>query len=116
MKKVGGITRRWIKNMLSVIIALVIIVATSACLLLKNYYYSSVESAIESNSSDLTTTFFNIYGGTTDEGFALAGREFVETFSRKNMFEVWIVDRLGNVILSSSGFEVSKGQDMPDFI
>ncbi|MBQ7047029.1 MAG: HAMP domain-containing histidine kinase [Oscillospiraceae bacterium] len=115
MTKVGGITRRWIKNILSVIIALVIVVAASACFLIKNYYYSSVESTLESSSSDLTTTFFNIYGGSTDEGFAIAGREFIETFSRKDMFEVWIVDRLGNVILSSSGFEIADGQEMPDF-
>lgn len=116
MKKVGGITKRWMKNSLSVIFVMIVFVACAACFFIRSHYYSAVKSALDSRSSDLTTTFFNIYGGSTDEGFAIAGREFIESFSKKNMFEVWIVNRTGDVILSSSGFEVEDGQNMPDFL
>lgn len=115
MKNAGGITRRWIRNIFSVILIILIAVSVSTCMLIKSYYYTSVKNSIESHTSDLTTTFFNIYGGSTEEGFAIAGRQFIESFKKKNLFEVWIVDSKGEVIVSSSGFEVAPEQNMPDF-
>ena len=116
MKKVGGITRRWVKDIFSVILVLVLSIAISACLFVKNYYYTSIKSVLDSSSGDLITTFFNIYGSNTEEGFATAGREFIENCGTLDLMEVWIIDGSGDVLVSSSGFEVAKDQNMPDFV
>ena len=116
MKQVGGITRRGVKDIFSVILVLVLSIAISACLFVKNYYYTSIKSVLDSSSGDLITTFFNIYGSNTEEGFATARREFNENCGTLDLMEVWIIDGSGDVLVSSSGFEVAKDQNMPDFV
>lgn len=116
MKKIGGITKRWLKDIFSVIIVLVLSVSVAACLFIKAYYYTSIKNVLETNSGELITTFFNIYGANSEDGFAVAGREFIENCGMLDLMEIWIVDNSGNVIVSSSGFEVSAQPNMPDFI
>lgn len=116
MKRVGGITRRWMKDILSVVIVLVLSVSVAACVFVKSYYYSSIKNVLDTNSGELITTFFNIYGSNTEDGFAVAGREFIENCGMLGQMEIWIIDSTGTVLVSSSGFEVEPQQNMPDFI
>lgn len=116
MKKIGGITKRWLKDIFSVILVLVLSVSVAACLFIKAYYYTSIKNVLETNSGELITTFFNIYGANSEDGFAVAGREFIENCGMLDLMEIWIVDNSGNVLVSSSGFEVSAQPNMPDFI
>ena len=116
MKKIGGITKRWLKDIFSVILVLVLSVSVAACLFIRTYYYTSIKNVLETNSGELITTFFNIYGANSEDGFAIAGREFIENCGMLDLMEIWIIDNSGNVLLSSSGFEVSPQQNMPDFI
>ena len=106
MKKIGGITKRWLKDIFSVILVLVLSVSVAACLFIKAYYYTSIKNVLETNSGELITTFFNIYGANSEDGFAVAGREFIENCGMLDLMEIWIVDNSGNVLVSSSGFEV----------
>ena len=62
MKKIGGITKRWLKDIFSVILVLVLSVSVAACLFIRTYYYTSIKNVLETNSGELITTFFNIYG------------------------------------------------------
>jgi hypothetical protein len=43
------------------------------------------------------------------------GRKFVETFPDKDTMAVWLIDSNGNIILSSSGFEIKGEVEMPDY-
>ena len=95
---------------------LVLSVSVAACLFIRTYYYTSIKNVLETNSGELITTFFNIYGANSEDGFAIAGREFIENCGMLDLMEIWIIDNSGNVLLSSSGFEVSPQQNMPDFI
>lgn len=116
MKKVGGITRRWMKDILSVIVVIVLSVSIAACVFVKTYYYSSIKNVLDTNSGELITTFFNIYGSNTEDGFAVAGREFIENCGLLGQMEIWIIDSTGNILVSSSGFEVEPERNMPDFV
>lgn len=116
MKRVGGITRRWMKDILSVIVVIVLSVSIAACVFIKSYYYSSIKNVLDTNSGELITTFFNIYGSNTEDGFAVAGREFIENCGLLGQMEIWIIDSTGNILVSSSGFEIEPERNMPDFV
>ena len=58
--------------------------------------------------------FFNLYYN-TDEQFENRAREFVENFKAKDSMEVWVIDKNGKVIISSSGFPIDGSPEMPDY-
>ncbi len=110
----NGITKRWILNTLGTISALLLLVSIIASFSIHFYYYEYVEMTLNSRADDSVSTFFSLYNN-TDEQFESRAREFIENFKAKDMMEVWVIDRHGNVILSSSGFPVDTQPEMPDY-
>ena len=78
----------------------------------RNYYYDTVYNKLRSYSSGIVTNYFNSY--TTDAEFAAGAVDFVSEFSEKSSAEVWVIDKSGKVIVSSSGFGISY-PEMPDY-
>lgn len=111
--KQEGITRRWLINIIGVIVVLFIIAFIICSLVIKTYYYNNVEDIVSSGASESAVTYFT---NNIDSGYSLeaSAADFVDSYSNKSTTTLWIIDDGGNVILSSSGFSVEK-QDMPDF-
>jgi len=82
---------------------------------MRNYYYGVASMALDSYSSDKIASSFSLFEATSS-GFEAAGREFVENFPDKDTMAVWIIDRNGNIILSSSGFQIKENVEMPDYV
>ena len=110
----SGITRRWVINTLGVISALLLLVSVIASIAIHFYYYEYVEMTLNSRADDSVSTFFSLYNN-TDEQFENRAREFVEGFKAKDIMEVWVIDKNGNIIISSSGFPVDDPPEMPDY-
>lgn len=110
----NGITKRWVLNTLGVISALLLLVSIIASIAIHFYYYEYVEMTLNSRADDSVSTFFSLYSN-TDEQFESRAREFVEGFKAKDIMEVWVIDKQGNVIISSSGFPVNDPPEMPDY-
>lgn len=108
-----GITRRWLINIIGVIVILFIIAFIACSFVLKSYYYNSVESIVRSGASDSAVNFFvnNADDGKSIESCAST---FMDSYQLKDTTTLWIIDEDGNVILSSSGFAIEK-QKMPDY-
>ncbi len=114
--RTGGITKRWIKNTLSVIILILVIVNVCASVFLKSYYYEMAESTIDAKvQHSAVQTFFNNYTNSGNEMFAEGAREFAESFSHSYLMDLWVIDKEGNVLVSSAGFYVTDSADMVDF-
>ncbi|MGN0521779.1 MAG: ATP-binding protein [Eubacterium sp.] len=111
--KIGGITLRWLINILGVIAVFFIIVFIVSSSAIKNHYYTSVESILNSGVSTTAVSYFssNLEAGTSLEQSAA---DYIDSYSYKEKTTIWIIDNDGNVILSSSGFAIDK-QDMPDY-
>lgn len=64
-----GITKRWLTNIVSVILAVLIIVFIIAVFSIKTYYYNSVESILNSGASTAAVSYFstNLDSGTSLE-------------------------------------------------
>lgn len=110
----NGITKRWVLNTLGVISALLLLVSIIASIAIHFYYYEYVEMTLNSRADDSVSNFFSLYGN-TDEQFESRAREFIEGFKAKDIMEVWVIDKQGNVIISSSGFPVNDPPEMPDY-
>lgn len=112
----SGITRRWLINTFSVIVAILVIASVIASVSIKRYYYKLAENTIDSKvQHSAVQTFFKNYVDSTDEQFELGAREFVENFNYSYLMDVWVLDKDGNVLVSSQGFTVADSLEMPDF-
>ncbi len=110
----NSIVKRWALTVLAGIIVLIIAIGVSIGLILKLQYYNSVEMTLNSRASAMVLSNFNSSTAISDENFNKLAKNFVDNFSDKNVMEVWVIDRNGNVIVSSTGFSV-KGEIYPDY-
>ena len=103
-----GITKRWITSTL-LVTAIVLFIILAVCIFaVAGYYNSYVSNTLYSYANDSVITFFSPYLDGTDEAFQEKSMEFVENFTDKSKVEVVVVDKHGEVCVSSSGF---KGQE-----
>ncbi len=111
---VGGITKRWIKNTLGIITVLLAIIAAACIVFIHNYYYRTVKYTLITKDNDLVTTFFDLNSGSDRDAFTSGARKYIEAFEDKDSMEVWVIDKNGNVVVTSSGFDESNIK-MPDY-
>ena len=110
--KFVGLTKRWFLKSALVTIVILAILSVAGSLLVRSYYYESVSNKLKSYSNGIVTHYFDNYK--TDAEFVNGAREYVSEFSEKSFIEVWVIDKTGKVIISSSGFEVEY-PEMPDY-
>lgn len=114
--KFVGITKRWFLNVASIVILILITVSLLLLFSMRSYYYGVASMALDSYSADEIASTFNRYGDSSSGSFEAAGREFIENFPDKETMAVWLIDGAGNVLLSSSGFEIKGEVEMPDYL
>ncbi len=110
--KFVGLTRRWFLKSATLTIAILAILCIVSSLFIRSYYYESVSNKLKSYSNGIVTHYFDNYK--SDEEFSNGAREYVSEFSEKSFIEVWVIDKTGKVIISSSGFSVEY-PEMPDY-
>ena len=110
-----GITKRWITSTLLVTAIVLLIILAVSIFAIASYYRNYASNVLFSYANDSVTTFFSPYLDGTDEAFQEKSMEFVENFTDKSKVEVMVVDKKGEVCVSSSGFEVQETlEDMED--
>lgn len=110
----NSIVKRWAISVLLGIIVLIIIIGIAIGVVLKKQYYNSVEMTLNSRATSMVVSTFTTSGPVTDETFNQVARKFVNNFSDKNLMEVWVIDKYGDVVVSSTGFSV-LGEEYPDY-
>lgn len=115
MRKLSGVTKRWLYSAFSVIAGIILAVAVTAVFLVRGYYYNYVEMTLDSHASDLVNSYFSNYIGTDNDTFVSGAINFVENFSDKDMMDVWIIDYSGRPVVSASGFEIQDNMTMQDY-
>ena len=109
-----SITARWVLNTLCAIIFVLFCIIIVVSVLFKEQYYETVRVTIDSRATNVVSSYFSISNDSSDDAFNLRAKEFVEDFSDKSVMEVWVIDRSGNVVVSSSGFSV-ENEKYPDY-
>ena len=110
----NNIVKRWALTVLSGIIVVIIIIGIAIGIVLKNQYYNSVKMTLNSRATSMFVSDFASSTPFSDESFNKLARHFVNNFSDKHIMEVWVIDKNGRVVVSSTGFSVS-GEEYPDY-
>ena len=109
-----GLMRRWLIRVASIVFAVLTIVAISVFLVIRSYYYSTARMVLNSYATSQAVESLGLYGNTA-AGFRRAAVDYVENFTGKATATVWVLDRQGSVLVSSSGFDIPDKVTMPDF-
>lgn len=109
-----GITRRWVTNILCVIVAVLCAVAVIFSLAINQYYYDGVRRELYS-PADNASMYFTKSIGVSDSAFENSAREFVENFTYKDRMEVWVLTKAGKPYKSSTGFLPDENNIMHDY-
>lgn len=110
----NGLTKRWFVQTSIMIIAFLLVICVVGAFSIHSYYYSSVERKIKTYSNSIVDTYFESYSDNYDS-FEQGARNFISDFTDKSSMEVWMIDRFGNVIISSSGFPVRSLTEIPEY-
>ena len=111
----SGITKRWLLTTILVIAVILMMIDAGVIVLLKNYYYNTVERKLQSlGQSSAVADFFSSYIGASSDTFASRAHEYVENFADINVSEVWVLNKNGEVIVTSTGFIPEEGT-APDY-
>lgn len=111
-----SIKHRWVKNIL---LSIIVVLSTCSVIILNatyNRYTETVEQTILAHISRSVDTYFIQYSEADDEEFAVGASEFLDTILYKDIMEVWVLDKNGNMIVSSSGFSEESNQDYEDYL
>lgn len=107
---------RWIKNVLLVMTTVMFIFSCIIVYFSCTKYFNSAELAIRARNSKSVDTFFSAYNTADEEDFTIGAYEFVENFQYKDIMEVWVLDKNGKLIVSSSGFSVQASSAWEDYL
>lgn len=110
----SGLTKRWFIQTTVTVIAFLLVICLVGAYAIHSYYYSSVERRLLNYSNNVIDTYFESYSS-DDDSFEQGARNFIYDFKDKSSIEVWIIDRYGNVVISSSGFPVDDYNYIPEY-
>ncbi|MGN1127093.1 MAG: histidine kinase dimerization/phospho-acceptor domain-containing protein, partial [Ruminococcus sp.] len=108
----SGITKRWIFNILSVIVFIIVCVVLCLSYMIGTYYYNSVQQSISVRFTELNNVFTENSDTTTD--FLSTAQKYIEDFPEKEQMELQSVNSIGRVTLTSTGFVPDEKEKMPD--
>ncbi len=107
--KFKSITYKWFFNIFLVIALAVCIAAVAFSSLYSSLYNEKIESLAIDYSED-----FSALSGTNNKTFTDTAISIAGNFKHKDKIEVQVIDKNGNIVVSTTGFSSDVG-DMPDY-
>lgn len=101
--KISIITRHWILNVLSVVVAVILVCECIVVVLVRDIYYDGVRSVAEDYIKP-----FNTLSVATREEFPNRARKMIKDFQYGERLEVQIIDQNGTIVASTAGFAMSE--------
>ena len=101
--RVKGLTRRWLINIIGVVLLVVILVEIILAVFVRNYYYTSVSNNLDSRVNSCSE-FMREQSGSSQAEFENAAKEFINSYADRNVVEVQFINADGKVFISSKGY------------
>ncbi len=112
----SGITVRWLLTTILVIALILTGISATIVLVLKDYYYETAENKLQSlGQSSVVADYFSSYLGSNDDYFSARAMEYVDNYQELNVAELWVIDKNGEIVVTSTGF-VSDNEEYPDYL
>ncbi len=112
--RIKGITRRWLVNSLGIILLVVVALIATLSFVVQGYVYNGIQQTINGRSGEFINIFYG-YGNKTPSEFSTAARSYVENSPNKESMEMMVFNSVGDIIISSTGFEPDNSQPKPDY-
>ncbi len=109
-----GLTRRWVVNVLSVVLLALVLFSVIVAALVKQYYARSVEQYL-ADQLDAVASVFNGDPAASTAAFEESAREYVETFAMQEQMEVQFLRSDGRVLLSTAGYLADTYEQSTDY-
>lgn len=110
-KQPSGLVHRWLFKTAIITVGILLLICVLCAIFIRVYYYDSVYNKLKGYSSGIAEKYFEFVD---DAEFTSGALEYVSGFAEKSSIEVWVIDKNGKVVISSSGFEVNY-PEMPDY-
>ncbi len=110
---VRGITKRWLLNSMSIVVLVLIAFAAALSIMVRSYYYNGVRQSVNTRISQISA-LIDLYSDDSTAEFENELRTMVEKFEDKDLMELMLIDKNGDVAVTSSGFEPEDMQ-MDDY-
>lgn len=107
------ITGRWLFNILGIVLLLLLLVEAAFAWGIRTYYYAGVDQILNAEISTYTSLLESASDPSKDYNREV--RAMIQNFLGKDRMEFMALDIEGNVISTSSGFEINEKLVMPDF-
>ena len=105
--QVKGLKKRWLLNIVGVVLLVVILAEIILAVFVRNYYYTSVSNNLDSRINSCSEFMREKSTGTSAE-FENAAKEFINSYTDKNIVEVQFINSSGEAFISSKGYINSK--------
>ncbi len=109
----NSITKRWIRNNLSVTIILLIIVQIVAAVMVRNSYYNAAKTVVNNRVASIKGAIDSSAYMEDEERFQLL-ISMSEEFTEKDKFAFMLVGEDGNVVSTSTGFMPADNTHIED--
>lgn len=120
LKKLGDaltqktIKARWLRNIF--LVTIIILVIISVVLINSTYlrYDHVARMTLKSYDTEAVSTYFGYYAS-DEAAFLKAAAAYAESYEYRDKTDIWIIDKNGNPIVSSGGYDVSGYEELPDY-
>ena len=113
MKRKKGLQWRWLRNTLSIVLALVLLCVVALSITVSDYYYSNMRAGMESKAR-ASTSFFENYVGQSYLEFYQSCVKFAQSFESKEMMELQFVNTGKRIVASSYVQLATRAAETPD--
>ena len=100
IKRTKGLKGRWLRNTLSIVLAIVLLCVTALSVTVAAYYYSNMEAGLRSKART-STLFFETYVGQSYHEYYQSCAKFTQTFDAKDVMEIQFIDTNYRIVSSS---------------
>ncbi len=111
--QVKGLKRRWLINIIGVVLLVIVLIEIILAVFVRNYYYTSVSNNLDSRVNSCSS-FMRENSSATSPVFENAAKEFINSYQDKNIVEVQFIDMNGKAFISSKGF-INQADEMNDY-
>lgn len=75
----------------------------------------SVEITLKSRDTEIVDTYFVNFEDSSREEFINASSVFTESFEYRDKMEVWVIDKNGNAVASTGGYDVTEYTNLSEY-
>lgn len=109
------IKARWLRNIFFATVLILTIISGILMYSIYLRYNHAAEMTLRSCDTNVADTYFGYYYSLDSKDFSEAAVNFAENYEYRDKIEIWVIDKNGNPLVSSGGYDVSEFADMPDY-